>query len=218
MTLTEDLANLSAQMQSKVPEDVQQMMEQAGLDLLNYGILDRTLKEGDKIPNFSLPNAIGKSIKIKEILKSGLLVISFYRGGWCPYCNLELRSLQKMLPEIQANGGTLVAISPENTDNSLSPVEKNQLSFEGLSDAGNQVAHQFGLVFTVPEILRPIYQQFCIDLPASNGDETFKLPIPATYVVKSDGAIAHAFVNPDYTQRLDPTEIITILRKNSVTI
>lgn len=217
MTLTEDLANLSAQMQSKIPEDVQQIIGQAGLDLLTAGILDRPLRESDKIPNFSLPNAIGKFIQIQDPLKSGLLVISFYRGGWCPYCNLELRSLQKMLPEILANGGTLVAISPETPDNSLSTVVKNQLSFEVLSDRGNQVARQFGLVFTVPEILLPIYHQFGIDLPVANGDETFELPIPATYVVKSDGAIAHAFVNPDYTQRLDPTEIITILRKLKVT-
>ncbi|PMB25559.1 peroxiredoxin-like family protein [Fischerella thermalis] len=213
MNLTEDLVNLAVQMESQMPEDVKVLMEQAAIDLLNSGISDNCLKAGDRIPSFILPNAIAQLVDIHELLKSGLVVISFYRGGWCPYCNLELRALQQALPHIKAYGGTLVAISPQTPDNSLSTVEKNELTFAVLSDVGNQVARQFGLVFTIPEALRPIYQGFGINLPASNGDETFELPIPATYVVNTDGVIVHAFVNPDYTQRQNPEEIITILKE-----
>ncbi|MEB3336428.1 MAG: peroxiredoxin-like family protein [Leptolyngbyaceae bacterium] len=212
MSLTNDLANLAAQVQTMIPEPVRTVMEQASIDLVNAGIGDRSLQVGDVIPSFVLPNAIGTSIDIQKLLKSGPVVISFYRGGWCPYCNLELRALQQMLPQFQAYGATLVAISPQTPDSSLSTIEKNELSFEVLSDVGNQVARDFGLVFTVPEVLRPIYQQFGIDLAAANGDKTFELPIPATYVVNSEGAIAHAFVNPDYTQRQDPIEIVTVLQ------
>ncbi|MEA5574630.1 peroxiredoxin-like family protein [Calothrix sp. UHCC 0171] len=213
MNLTEDLVNLAVQMESQMPAEVKVLMEQAAIDLLNSGISDNSLKAGDRIPSFALPNAIAELVNIHELLKSSLLVISFYRGGWCPYCNLELRALQQALPQIKACGGTLVAISPQTPDNSLSTVEKNELTFAVLSDIGNQVARQFGLVFTIPEALRPIYQGFGINLPASNGDETFELPIPATYVVNTDSVIVHAFVNPDYTQRQNPEEIITILKE-----
>ncbi|GAB4334286.1 MAG: peroxiredoxin-like family protein [Leptolyngbyaceae cyanobacterium] len=211
MSLTDDLADLAAQTHSMIPEDIKAVMEQAGVDLLNSGIVDRSLQTGDTIPAFVLPNAIGKPIAIQDLLKLGSVVISFYRGDWCPYCNLELRALQQALPQFQTYGATLVAISPQTPDNSLSTVEKDELSFEVLSDVGNQVAHKFGLVYTVPEALRPIYQQFGIDLPRANGDETFALPIPATYVVRPDGTIADAFVNSDYTQRQDPEKIISIL-------
>ncbi|MBE9214692.1 AhpC/TSA family protein [Plectonema cf. radiosum LEGE 06105] len=216
MNLTEDLVNLAVQIESKMPEEIKVLMEQAAIDLLNSGISDNSLQEGDTIPSFTLPNAIGELVDIYQLLKSSLVVISFYRGGWCPYCNLELRALQQALPEIKAYGGTLVAISPQTPDNSLSTVEKNELTFAVLSDVGNQVARQFGLVFTIPEALRPIYQGFGINLPASNGDESFELPIPATYVVNTDGVIVHAFVKPDYTQRQNPEEIVTILKEIAI--
>lgn len=212
MNLNEELVNLSVQMKSKMPEDVKILMEQATIDLVESGISDRALQAGDTIPNIVLPNAVGKSVDIQQVLRSGSAIISFYRGAWCPYCNLELRALQQWLPEIKAYGGTLIAISPQTPDNSLSTIEKNELTFEVLSDVGNQIAHKFGLVFTIPEALRPIYQGLGIDLIASNGNQTFELPIPATYVVNTDGVIVDAFINPDYTQRQDPEKIITILK------
>lgn len=212
MSLSQDLANLNVQNQSMLPEEAKILFKEAGIDLLNSGIMEHILKEGDAIPKFALPNAIGQVVDIQDLLKSGPVVISFYRGGWCPYCSLELQALQKALPEIQANGATLVAISPETADNSLSTREKNNLAFEVLSDQGNQVARDFGLVFTLPEKVRPIYQNLGMDIPAANGDKTFELPIPATYIVNYNGAIAYSFVNPDYTQRPDPEELITILK------
>ncbi|NEN93342.1 MAG: AhpC/TSA family protein, partial [Okeania sp. SIO3H1] len=196
---------------AQLPEDAKAKMNKAVVNLANSDIVDNSLKLGEKVPNFSLPNAVGKIVELNSLLVESPVVISFYRGGWCPYCNMELRGLQKYLPQITELGAKLIAISPETPDNSLSTTEKNELTFEVLSDRGNQVAKEFGLVFQMPEELRPIYQSFGVDLPAYNGDESFELPIPATYVIASDGTVIHAFVNPDYTQRLDPKEIINVL-------
>lgn len=218
MTLSQELANYRQQFLGQVDAPTLATMNQATNDLTNSGILDQTLKVGNPAPNFILPNAHGKSVNLQKYLKQGPVVVSFYRGGWCPYCNLELRALQQALPEIQALGANLIAISPQTPDNSLTTTEKNELTFEVLSDVGNLVAREYCLVFTIPEQLRPIYEQFGIDLPAYNGDQTFELPIPATYVIASDGNIALAFANADYTQRLEPTEIITTLQHLSVKI
>ncbi len=187
------------------------MMDKATEDLVKSGIADRSLKVGDRVSEFTLTNAVGKEITLRSLLAEGPVVISFYRGQWCPYCNLELRALQKALPEIIANGASLVAISPQTPDNSLSTAEKNELTFEVLSDVGNKVAREFGLVFTLPEELRPIYEGFGVDLLAHNGDKTFELPLPATYVVAADGKVISAFVDPDYTKRLEPEEIVAAL-------
>ncbi|NEO54406.1 MAG: AhpC/TSA family protein [Okeania sp. SIO3B5] len=211
MELTKNLQELQAEIQAQLPEDAKAKMNKAVVDLANSDIVDNSLKVGNKVPNFSLPNAVGKIVELNSLLVESPVVISFYRGGWCPYCSMELRGLQKYLPQITELGAKLIAISPETPDNSLSTTEKNELTFEVLSDSGNQVAKKFGLVFQMPEELRPIYQSFGVDLPAYNGDESFELPIPATYVIASDGTIIHAFVNPDYTQRLDPEEIINVL-------
>ena len=212
MSLTQDLQNLQSQFRANVPEEAKAIMDRATKDLAQSDIIDRSLKQGSQVPNFTLPNAVGKSVELRELLKEGPVVISFYRGQWCPYCNLELRTLQQFLPDIQALGATLVAISPQTPDNSLSTVEKHELTFEVLSDVGNQVAREFGLVFTLAEELRPLYEGFGIDLPTHNGDDSFELPIPATYVIASDGSIVHAFVDPDYTKRLDPEEIVAALK------
>jgi peroxiredoxin len=139
-------------------------------------------------------------------------VIAFYRGGWCPYCNLELRALQQALASIQGTGATLVAISPETPDNSLTTQEKNELEFQVLSDRDNQVAREFGLVFRLPASLLPIYEDFGIDLIAHNGNNHFELPIPATYVVRQDGTVKYAFANVDYTKRAEPSEIVNALQ------
>ncbi|MGB3533822.1 MAG: peroxiredoxin-like family protein [Microcoleaceae cyanobacterium] len=218
MNLTQELQQLRQQLSQRQPEEIKAVMDRATQDLINTKIAESALKVDDYIPDFTLPNAVEKSVKIQSLLDQGFVVISFYRGGWCPYCNLELRTLQKYLPKIKQMGANLVVISPETPDHSLSTSEKNKLTFEVLSDAKNQVAKQLGLVFTLPEKLHPIYQEFGIDIPAYNGDHSFELPIPATYVVASDGRIIHSFVNPDYTQRLDPEEIITALQQISVNV
>ncbi|MEL6382977.1 MAG: peroxiredoxin-like family protein, partial [Cyanobacteria bacterium J06626_18] len=164
MSLTQDLAQFADQMREKLPVEVQDAMAKASDDIAQLGIEDRSLKVGDTIPSVTLPNAVGETVTVQDLLKQGPVVIAFYRGGWCPYCNLELRALQQALPEIQAAGANLVAIAPETPDNSLSTQEKNELTFEVLSDVGNTIARKFGLVFALPEYLRPVYQSLGIDL------------------------------------------------------
>ncbi|NOR55016.1 MAG: redoxin domain-containing protein, partial [Sulfurovum sp.] len=147
------------------------------------------------------------------LLKDGPLVINFYRGGWCPYCNLELQAFQDVLPQIKELGAQLVAISPNLPDKSLSSIEKHALSFQVLSDVQNKVSRQFGLVYTLDEKLQPLYKQMGIDLPEFNGDESYELPLPATYVVDSKGMIKLAFAPADYTKRLDPNKVIEVLKE-----
>jgi peroxiredoxin len=211
MNLTQELNKFKAEFVAHLPESIKEEMVQATTDLINTKIAEQSLSKGQKVPIFTLPNVVGKEISLDSLLAGGALVIAFYRGGWCPYCNLELRALQQALPEIEAQGANLIAISPETPDSALATQEKNKLSFEVLSDRGNLVAKQFGIVFTLPEALRPIYSNFGIDIPAHNGDATFELPLPATYIVATDGTVVYRFAHGDYTQRLNPTEIVSQL-------
>lgn len=212
MSLREDISKLIEQSSKNIPQETLNAMSADTERLKQSGIIDKSLKTGDKMPSFSLPNVKGETISSAEFLASGPLVLSFYRGGWWPYCNLELRALQLVLPEIESFGAQLVAVSPNLPDKSLSTAEKNDLTFEVLSDVGNHMARDFGLLFTLAENLRPIYASFGIDIPAFNGDDTFELPMPATYVIDTNGIITYAFVDPDYTKRLEPTEIVEIIK------
>ncbi|HBQ97545.1 MULTISPECIES: peroxiredoxin-like family protein [unclassified Roseofilum] len=212
MTLANDLNAHKQQFRSNVPQETQNVMQQATTDLGDSGILEQTLKVGDTIPDFTLPNATGKPVNVKELLTKGPVAIAFYRGGWCPYCNLELKALQNALASIEETGATLVAISPETPDNSLTTQEKNELAFPVLSDVDNQIARQFGLVFKLPASLLPIYQSFGIDVAAHNGNDHFELPIPATYVVQPNGKIVYAFADVDYTKRAEPSAIVDALK------
>ena len=169
--LAEQLAETRAGFQQKAPADVQATMAAATEALAASGLTDQALATGDIAPDFNLPDATGKSVRLSELLKQGPVVINFYRGEWCPYCNLELRAFQNLLPEFKQAGASLVAISPELPDHSLSVTEKHNLEFSVLSDVGNQISRQYGLVFTLDESLRPIYKNFGIDIPANNGPE-----------------------------------------------
>lgn len=212
MSLSEAIAELQEQAREKMPEEVLKTLVQSVRDLKATDLEAGALGEGAEMPSFSLPNAKGESVSSDDLLRDGPLVISFYRGGWCPYCNLELKALQDSLPEITDLGASLVAISPELPDNSLTTAEKNNLGFEVLSDSGNGVARRFGLVFTVAETLRPLYENFGIDLPGGNGDDSYELPMPATYVVGRDGIVKKVFVDADYTRRLEPADVVAALR------
>lgn len=211
-TLTEYIAAYEEEKAKRVPANILEIMDQATVDLKKSGIENIVAKAGDKAPDFSLPNHNGEERELSELLKGAPLVVSFYRGGWCPYCNLELAALQRALPEIESLGAKLIAVSPETPDNSLSTREKNELAFDVLYDKGNGVAEGYGLVFTLSEKLRPIYAKFGIDVPGFNGDDTFKLPVPATFVIGQDGVIAYAFADADYTKRLEPAEIVKALK------
>jgi peroxiredoxin len=174
---------------------------------------ENALAVGDTVPDFTLPNVSGDPVSLHDLLDKGPVVLNFYRGGWCPFCNLELQALQARLPEIRALDATLVGISPETPDNSLTAIEKHQLEFEVLSDVGNRIARSFGLLFTVYEEMRPLYLKWGLDVPASNGDDSWELPVPATYVIGRNGVIHAAHVDKDYTRRMEPDAVVTALQE-----
>lgn len=213
MSLQEQLQQQKAQTAQKASPEILATMGKATTDLKASGIENRALGVGDEAPGFSLPNAHGKQVSLSSLLANGPVVLNIYRGGWCPYCNLELKALAAELPSIRAAGAQLVAIAPEKPEKALETSERHALEFEVLSDSGNRVSRQFGLVFTLPEAIREIYTAFGIDVPAFNGDETFELPLPATYVIDRNGVIVHAFVDADYTQRLEPSEIVEVVER-----
>ncbi len=197
---------------SALPEDQQKTVASAFEELMSSNVAVNAKTTGDKAPGFELPNVRGGTLNIRDALAEGPVVLSFYRGSWCPFCNLELNALQQQLPVIRGCGASLIAVSPEKPDASLTHAEKLNLEFDVLSDPGNGVAGAYGLIMTVPESLRPLYLQWGIDLPAANGDDSYQLPVPATYVIDRNGIIQAAYVDKDYTKRMEPEAIIEALK------
>ena len=181
--------------------------------LINSGAAENALKEGAQAPDFALPDARGTAVRLSHLLTQGPVIMTFYRGQWCPYCHLALRAYQQALPYLQARGASLVAISPQTPDHSRAMAEKLELTFALLSDRGNHVARQFGLVFTIDEAARGAHKQVGADLPAFNGDNSWELPMAGTFLVDQSGTVRLAFVDPDFTRRLDPSVIIARLNK-----
>jgi peroxiredoxin len=174
--------------------------------------LERAIRTGDRAPDFTLPDPRGREVSLAILLEARPAVVTFYRGGWCPYCNIQLRAYQAILPEITARGARLVAISPQLPDGSLSTAEANELTFDVLSDIGNSVARTFGLVWSLPEELRAALLSNNKALPGVNGDDSWELPVPATYVIARDGRVAFAAIDVDYRNRVEPDAILTALR------
>jgi peroxiredoxin len=177
------------------------------------GALDHALKVNDSAPDFSLPDAFGHEISLKTLLAKGPVVISFYRGEWCPFCNLELRALQEVLPKMQELGATLLAISPEKPEGGVAATENNKLTFPVLSDFNNEVARQFGIVFQIGDELQDLSKNvFKNDLALRNGENSYELPVPATFVIDADGIVRFAHVEVDYmTGRAEPEEVVAAL-------
>ncbi len=215
MSLQVELDELYNGFTKKAPPEVVNLMLDATRRLADTGIAQNSLKVGEKAPDFELPNVKGESVNLHSLLEQGPVVLNFYRGGWCPYCNLELNAYNKHLGDIENLGASLVAISPQTPDNSLSTAEKNDLKFEVLSDVGNQTANQFGLVFKVDSSLHEIYTKFGLVIPKFNGDDSWEIPLPATYVIDKDGTVKYAFANADYTKRAEPDEVIAKLQELS---
>lgn len=209
--LTEAIDAYDAQKREKVPGEILEIMAGATAELKAIGIEDRSLRTGDPMPDFELPNQKGELRRFSDYLAESTVVLNIYRGGWCPYCNMEMKALHDALPQIEAQGARLVGMAPETPDMATETAERHRIHIDILSDAGNLVAERLGLVFELPEVLRPIYQKLGIDVPAYNGDDSFKLPVPATYIVGQGGTVLHAFVNADYTKRLEPSEIVSSL-------
>ncbi len=216
MSLKEQLAEYRAGWYKRVPAERQAIM-QRHIDQLRNGAIARTmLKAGDRAPAIVLKNARGTAVDVGTLLKKGPVIVTFYRGGWCPYCNFELKAYQEILPQIAAAGASLVAISPEKPDDSLSTAEKNALTFEVLSDIGQKVGRAFGLVYDFTEELKSAYHEFNIDIPARNGTPgEWALPVSATYVVDRDGTIIYAHTDADYRDRADPREVLAAVTKRA---
>jgi peroxiredoxin len=216
MSLKEQLAEYRAGWYKRVPPERQAIM-QRHIDQLRNGTVARSmLKVGDRAPAIVLMNANGETVDAASFLKNGPVIVTFYRGGWCPYCNLELKAYQEILPEITAAGACLVAISPEKPDDSLSTTEKNALSFEVLSDIGQKVGRAFGLVYSFTDELKSAYRGFNLDIPTHNGTpEEWALPVSATYVIDRDGIIIYAYTDPDYRDRADPRDVLAAIRKKA---
>jgi peroxiredoxin len=211
-TLSEQLADYRANWRVRVPADRQVLMDQHVAHLAATGI-DRSAKRvGDHAPAIRLRDQHGEDFDIADLLAKGPVVVTFYRGGWCPFCNLELKAYQAALPRIAAAGASMVAISPEKPDDTVSTAEKNALSFPVLSDVGQRVGKAFGVVYAFTDDVRKVYDGFGLDIPSKNGSpDDWSLPLSATYVIGADGIIQFADTRVDYRERTDPLEILRVL-------
>ncbi|GHC55653.1 peroxiredoxin-like family protein [Ulvibacter litoralis] len=197
---------------AKYSEEKNQIYTEGIAAVATSGILDKAINVGDKAPNFNLKNALNESVSLYNELEKGPVVLTWYRGGWCPYCNITLQYLQQKLPAFKKAGATLIALTPELPDNSLSTSEKNKLEFTVLSDVGNTVGKEYGVVFKLTNEVASIYEA-AFGLNEKNGDESNELPLAATYVIDVNGIIQYAFLDADYRERAELTEIIAALKK-----
>ena len=210
-SLKDRIAEFTSAMAKQAPPEVLATIGRELEKLAATGIAQRALGVNAKAPEFSLPDARGGTVALSSLLAGRAVVLTFYRGGWCPFCDLQLRAYQGVLPKIRALGAELVAISPQTADWSLSDVEKKQLTFPVLHDAGNRVARAYGLVFTLSEPLRQVQAAFGNPLPKFNGDESWELPVPGTFVLDRRGIVKLAHVDPNYMVRLEPAAILETL-------
>jgi peroxiredoxin len=210
-TLADELAAYKAGFKQRVAPERVAMMETATANLRATGIEQRALGTGDAAPRLSLPDALSKPVALDGLWSQGPLVVVFYRGGWCPYCNLELRAWQRQLGELARLGARIVAISPQTPDNSLSTTEKNELAYPVLSDSGLQAARAFGVDFVLPPELVELYGRVGNDLPVINGNGQWSLPLPATFVVDRQGQIVFAHVEADYRERAEPAQVMQVV-------
>jgi peroxiredoxin len=211
--LKAEITRLRQEQEKSLSEEVRRVMRRAVQRLVESELAESAFGVGEIFPSFSLPNPGGHAVGSEELLRQGHLVVCFYRGGWCPYCNLELRAYQAVIGEIQEQGANLIAISPQLPDESLTTAAKGNLTYQVLSDLGNSLASHLGLVFELAPSVADIYRSVGYDLERINGNSSWTLPIPATYVVRKDGIIADAFVQPDYSVRKEPSEVIEVLKQ-----
>lgn len=211
-SLTEDLDRFVKQYLEETPDNVQNDY-QRGIDELGQSdILEEALNVGDAAPEFKLPNAVGNNVSLYDSLLRGPVVLVWYRGGWCPYCNLQLQHIQKKLGEIQAAGGQVIAITPELPDKTMTTKERHMLEFQVLSDANNSVADRYRLAYSVPDYVVDHYD-LSITLNEYNGNDSKRLPLAVTYIIDKSGVIEYAFLDADYKNRASPDEIISVLEQ-----
>ena len=212
MGLEQELTAFRAEFERTAPSGRAALYSAKVEELRRQFSVNDVLAVGDEAPDFTLPDSRGRQVSLSMVLRAGPAVVTFFRGGWCPYCNIQLRAYQRALPEIAALGGQIIAISPQLPDGSLSVAEKNALEFDVLSDVGNVVGRSFGLVYALPEELRAAMRLNDKALPRINGDDSWELPLTATFVIAQDRRVALAYVDVDYRLRLAPEDIVAGLR------
>tara|TARA_R110002096_G_scaffold238581_2_gene430119 strand:- start:6791 stop:7504 length:714 start_codon:yes stop_codon:yes gene_type:complete len=212
-SLAQQLEAYKAKSTAAASESKKAAYEEGVRAVVRAGIVASAKQVGDQAPDFTLTNASGEEVTLSTMLKDGPVVLTWYRGGWCPYCNLTLRALQQKLPEFQAAGAQLLALTPELPDNSLSTSEKNGLEFQVLTDLNHKIAKEYGTLFNLtPEVARLYKEAF--NLQQYNGDDAKdnELPLAATYIIDKDGTIQWAFLDADYRNRAEPTDIVAALK------
>jgi len=211
MSLKQELSDFAEQMTKQAPPEVLQTMGGEIGKLSHSGIIEGAKTVGDKAPNFILENSDGVKVSLHDLIEKENVVLSFNRGNWCPFCNMEFKALQNSISEIKQTGANLVVISPQLPIMSRELKLKNGFEYDILYDKGNVVAKQFGIAFALPEPLQPIHETFGMDIPAHNGDNSFELPLAATYVINRDGKITYAYLNANWMERAEPEDFIRSL-------
>ena len=212
MTLQEKLDAFKADFETnQAPPAAVEAFHRSTRELIDKGYAEHALKAGEMAPEFTLTDSDGNKVSSRELLAKGPLVLTFYRGVWCPYCNLELQALEEVVEEIRSRNATLVAISQQSPKNSRVSQRQNKLSFPILTDQNGELAEQFGLRWALQPYLIEFFDMFKVDLPAIHEDDKWTLPMPARYVIAQDGSIAYAEVNPDYTRRPEPGDLFPVL-------
>ncbi|UKB83282.1 AhpC/TSA family protein [Chryseobacterium sp. MEBOG06] len=210
-TLSMQIEKLNSELFPQLTQETLKVFGQSIQDLKTKSIEQKSIQIGEKIPEFSLPNAYGEMIDSSEILKKHKMILVFYRGGWCPYCNLELNFLQKNLPGISNKNTVLVAISPQSPGHSLTMAERNKLEFEVLTDFNNAFAEKLGIVFQLQDFVIPCYQDLGINLSDYNKNENNTLPVPAIFVVDKDRVVTYKFLDANYMNRVDMEKLLQAL-------
>jgi peroxiredoxin len=215
LSLAQQLEELTSRLRSLVPAEKLSTIEQAVEQLESSGIAGHALKAGDRAPDFELPDGDGMMWRSLDLLGQGPLVAVFYRGRWCAYCNTQLSALQQIHAQIAAAGASLVAISPQTEKHTYMTRDMHALRFPVLSDAGNEAARRFGLVYRVPEELQRMYESIMTKLPGYNGDQSWELPLAATYIIGQNGTVSYARVDVDWRLRPEPEEIVESLNRKA---
>jgi peroxiredoxin len=211
MSLKKKLAELNQQIKKKAPEEVLQIMDAEIDKLAKSGIIENALKIGDSAPEFELQNSDGDLISLNDLLQDGSVVISFNRGNWCGFCTLEFKQLQNSIESVKSAGGNLIVISPQIPEKSKELKLQNGYAYPILYDKGNLVAKKFRVSFVLPETLRPIHKAFHMDIPVHNGNESYELPLAATYVINQNKKIVYAYVNANWMERAEQNEYLNTI-------
>lgn len=215
MKTIEELKVLQKDMSTQLPKDMLNIMANSLSDMLTKNLDSHALKKGNIAPDFSLISTKKQKVNLYELLNTKPVIISFFRGSWCPFCVKELQHFQNNLKQLQQVSDVhFIAISPQKIEISAKLQQDNAIDFTILSDVGNHIAQQYGLVFTLPQNVRELYQNLGADIPKFNGDDSYQLPIPATYLIGQDKQILFSYINVNYMERVDISELVNVLKRN----